>query len=123
MTVDMKVSIIAEMKQLTSKYLSELKDILIKNDLVYETENKYLGSMPFRGSMPSIDNDMLENLFFELVEHDDCVASCLHDKAYVEQKIAEYEDYNSPKNRILRHMSEIERLKEKYNVSSEDLTK
>lgn len=78
-------------------------------------------STPFGGHMPKICNDMLEDLCLDIVNHPTIVEHELHEKSYVAKKIAEYEEYHSPKSRILRHMSEIERLKDKYHVTDEDL--
>lgn len=117
-----KDKIIAQIKKLTHEYFDDVKRILNENDLVYAAEHKgMLAGSPFNGIMPVVDNDMIEDLCFDVVDRPDCVQYDLHEKEYVEKKIAEYEDYHSPKNRIKRHMSEIERLKEKYHVTDEDL--
>lgn len=119
-----KKKIVEELKILTKDYFDALKDILIKNDLVYAVEQKtMMYTIPFDGCMPKVCNDMLEDLCLDLVNHPDAVEYELHEKTYVAKKIAEYEDYHSPKSRILRHMSEIERLKDKYHVTDEDLKK
>ena len=124
MTDTEKKKIVEELKVLTNNYFTALKDILVKNDLVYAAEQKtMIAYTPFGGCMPKVCNDMLEDLCLDLVNHPDAVEYELHEKTYVAKKIAEYEDYNSPKSRILRHMSEIERLKDKYHVTDEDLEK
>lgn len=124
MTDKEKDSVIAELKKLTDSYFAALKDILVKNDLVYAVEQKtMMYSTPFNGIIPVVNNDMLEDLCLDLVNNPKCVEYELHEKTYVEKKIAEYKDYHSPKSRILRHISEIERLKEKYKVSDEELKK
>ena len=122
MTDKEKDIIVKELKDLTENYFRSLKDVLVKNDLVYSPECKYEPSgIPFDGIMPKVNIDMLEDLSFDIVNHSDTLKYELHEKEYVEKKIAEYEDYHSPKSRIKRHMSEIERLKEKYHVTDEDL--
>ena len=122
MTDNEKEDIINDLKTLTKDYFNALKEVLEKNDLVYAVEQKtMLYHTPFNGNMPKIDNDMLEDLCLDLANHPDAVIYDLHDKSYVEKKIAEYDEYHSPKNRILRHMSEISRLKEKYHVNDDDL--
>lgn len=124
MTDNEKLKIVDELKALTANYFNSLKDILIKNDLVYAVEQKtMIYSAPFGGYMPKICNDMLEDLCLDIVNHPTIVEHELHEKSYVAKKIAEYEECHSPKSRILQHMSEIERLKEKYHVTDEDLRK
>lgn len=117
-----KENIINDLKILTKDYFNALKVVLEKNDLVYAAENKtMIYYTPFSGHMPKIDNDMLEDLCLDLVNHPDAVIYNLYEKSYVEKKIAEYDEYHSPKNRILRHMSEISRLKDKYHVTDDEL--
>lgn len=111
-----------QIKDLTHRYFDDIKRILNENDLVYATESQFkLGGIPFNGIMPVVDDDMIEDICLDIIENPDCVQYDLYEKSYVEKKIAEYDDYHSPKNRIKRHMSEIERLKEKYHVTDEDL--
>ena len=122
MTDNEKENIINDLKALTKDYFNALKEVLEKNGLVYATEQKtMIMHTPFDGHMPTIDNDMLEDLCLDLTNHPDTVIYDLHEKSYVNKKIAEYEEYHSPKNRILRHMSEISRLTEKYHVTDDDL--
>ena len=55
---------------MTANYFNSLKDILIKNDLVYAVEQKtMICSAPFGGYMPKICNDMLEDLCLDIVNH------------------------------------------------------
>lgn len=122
MTKEEKDRVIVQIKDLTRRYFDDVRHILDENDLVYAAESQFkLGGIPFNGIMPVVDDDMIENICLDIIENPDCVQYDLHEKSYVEKKIAEYDDYHSPKNRIKRHMSEIERLKEKYHVSDEDL--
>lgn len=124
MTDKEKDNVITELKKLTDNYFATLKDILVKNDLVYAEEQKTMAlSLPFGGYIPKIDTDMLENLCLDLSNNTSCVQYSLYEKAYIEKKLAEYNEYLSPKSRILRHMSEIKRLKEKYHITDEDLKK
>ena len=37
------------------------------------------------------------------------------------ENIAEYDEYYSPKNRILHYMSEISRLKDKHHITDDEL--
>lgn len=37
------------------------------------------------------------------------------------ENITEYDEYHSPKNGILRHMSEISCLKDKYHITDDEL--
>lgn len=122
MTEKEKNEIAVQIKDLTHKYFDDVKRILNENNLIYAAEHKaLLGGIPFSGIMPVVDDDMIEDLCLDIVDRPSCVHYDLHETEYVEKKIAEYKDYHSPKNRIKRHMSEIERLKEKYNVTDEDL--
>lgn len=122
MTEKEKDNTISQLKELTHKYFDDAKRILNENDLVYASESQFKhDGIPFNGIMPVVNNDMIEDLCLDVIENPDCVQYDLHEKEYVEKRIAEYEDYHSPKNRIKRYMSEIERLKEKYHVTDEDL--
>lgn len=122
MTEKEKDNTISQLEELTHKYFDDAKHILNENDLVYASESQFKhDGIPFNGIMPVVNNDMIEDLCLDIIEHPECVQYDLHEKEYVEKRIAEYRDYHSPKNRIKRHMSEIERLKEKYHVTDEDL--
>lgn len=122
MTKKEKDSIIAQLKELTHKYFDDAKRVLNENDLVYAAEHKGMrDGCSFDGIMPAVNDDMIEDLYLDIVDNPDCVQYNLHEKEYVEKKITEYHDYLSPVNRIKRHMSEIKRLKEKYQVTDEDL--
>ena len=85
MTDNEKLKIVDELKALTANYFNSLKDILIKNDLVYAVEQKtMLYHTPFGGRMPVVNKDMLEDLCLDIVEHPNAIVYSLHEKLYVE---------------------------------------
>lgn len=117
-----KESVVNKLVEITNKCASDLKKVLNDNDMVYSVKyNTMLHGVPFHGILPEVNDDMIEDLFLDCINHADCVQLTLFTKDEVKEALKKYEEDNSPKSRILKHMSEIKRLKEKYHVSDEDL--